>query len=74
MQSPCAGAALDPPLWTIVPNKVALSHTHTLSLSPAAQVACTEALLPVTVTVTACVCVYYCVCVFITAVPITWDP
>jgi hypothetical protein len=21
MQSPCAGAALDPPLWIIIPNK-----------------------------------------------------
>jgi hypothetical protein len=30
MRSPCWGAALDPPLWTVVPNKAALS----LSLSP----------------------------------------
>ena len=31
MRSPCAGAALDPPLWTIVPNK-ALSLSLSLSL------------------------------------------
>jgi len=33
MQSPCAGAALDPPLWTVVPNK-ALSLSLSLSLGP----------------------------------------
>jgi hypothetical protein len=27
MQSPCAGAALDPPLWIIIPNK-ALSRAR----------------------------------------------
>jgi hypothetical protein len=32
MRSPCAGTALDPPLWTIVPNK-ALSLSLSLSLS-----------------------------------------
>ena len=32
MRSPCAGAALDPPLWTVVPNK-ALSLSLSLSLS-----------------------------------------
>ena len=31
MRSPCAGAALDPPLWTIVPNK-ALSLSLSLSM------------------------------------------
>ena len=34
MRSPCAGAALDPPLWTVVPNK-ALSLS--LSLAPILQ-------------------------------------
>jgi hypothetical protein len=32
MRSPCAGAALDPPLW-IVPNYKALSLSLSLSLS-----------------------------------------
>jgi len=31
MRSPCAGAALDPPLWIIVPNK-ALSFSISLLL------------------------------------------
>ena len=32
MRSPCVGAALDPPLWTVVPNK-ALSLRLSLSLA-----------------------------------------
>ena len=44
MWSPCAGAALDPPLWTIVPNIFSLSlpSSASLKMSPSG------------------VCVYYC--------------
>jgi len=31
MRSPCAGAALDPPLWIIVPNKVIIRVSPALS-------------------------------------------
>jgi hypothetical protein len=54
MRSPCAGAALDPPLWTVVPNN---ARALSLSLS--------RARAPLKIPA---VCV--CVCVFITAVPV----
>jgi hypothetical protein len=49
MRSPCAGANLDPPLWTIVPNKDALSLSSldslslSLSESPGSEVTVTVA-------------------------------
>ncbi len=64
MQNPCAGAALDPPLWTVVPNK-ALFLSLSLSLSLSRHLYQPGSLRER-------VCVYYCstgVCVFITAVP-----
>jgi hypothetical protein len=61
MRSPCAGVALDPPLW-IVPNK-ALSHTYSLSLhvaSGAGGAGPRRAGARDRSSVWLCVCVYYC--------------
>ena len=58
-RSPCAGAALDPPLWTIAPDK-ALSLSLRVSLCVCLECLIGKQKKPILFKVTECACVYYC--------------